>query len=338
MPVVSIVVPVYKVEKFLNRCIESVLHQTFQDWELILVDDGSPDRCGEICDSYADKDKRIHVYHKMNDGVSAARNEGMQHCTGEYLYFLDADDYLAPEAMEVMLHAAREYQADIVMTGHNRVEPGGYIHNDSEKWINSDDTHYIQIAILRNKLPNFPWGKLYKRTLWKNISFPVGQLIEDAHVMAHVFFRAKKIYLTAEPLYFYSHENAGSLMNGSGDQYIRIRYGRFRSWREHEKLARQFAPDYAEECAAKVLQAGVRAYMLAAGGEALSDQERKQIREYLSGHRTVSAPIGLSIGRYLVIHQWEGTIALLGAVQRALVAQQQKRRQKKWNAADKKEV
>ena len=195
MPAISVVVPVYKVEKFLPRCIESVLHQTFQDWELILVDDGSPDRCSEICDAYAAKDSRITVIHQENSGVSAARNEGMKHCAGDYLYFLDADDYLAPAALETMLCMAQAYKADIVMTGHNRVESDGYIHDDAKSWENFNSTKDIQIAILRNRLPNFPWGKLYKRLLWKNVSFPVGLLIEDAYVMAHIFFKAKKYIL-----------------------------------------------------------------------------------------------------------------------------------------------
>lgn len=330
MPAISVVVPVYKVEKFLPRCIESVLHQTFQDWELILVDDGSPDRCGAICDAYAAKDGRITVIHQKNGGLSAARNTGMKACRGEYLYFLDSDDYIAPDALEVMHHIAVHKSADIVMAGHSRVEPDGRIHSDSDHWQDSDDTTKIQLDILRNQLPNFAWGKLYKRVLWESLSFPVGVLIEDMYVVAAAFYKAQKVSVIHQPLYFYSHENAGSLMNGSGDQYIRLRYGRFLGWREHEKLARKFVPEYAEECAEKAFQAGARAYMLASGGEALSNQERKQIREYLTDHCTVSAPIGLTIGCYLISHHWEGAIALLGAVQRALVSHQQKRRQKKW--------
>ena len=112
-PLVSIIVPVYGTEAYLPACIDSIRNQSYQNLQVILVDDQSPDRCPEICDSYAQKDLRIQVIHQKNTGVSGARNTGLQHVTGEYILFVDSDDELFPNAVEILLHDAQEYGADI---------------------------------------------------------------------------------------------------------------------------------------------------------------------------------------------------------------------------------
>ena len=119
MPELSIIVPVYKVEKYLPKCLDSILAQTFTDFELILIDDGSPDRCGDICDEYAAKDDRLIVIHQENKGVSAARNAGLDIARGEYIGFVDSDDWIEPEMYETMLATAKESEAEIVACGAN---------------------------------------------------------------------------------------------------------------------------------------------------------------------------------------------------------------------------
>ena len=114
MPKVSVIVPVYRVEKYLDQCVASVCAQTFTDWELILVDDGSPDRCGAMCDEWAAKDGRIRVIHRENGGPSAARNSGIVNASGEYLFFLDADDRLFPSAVQAMVDYAEQTAAELV--------------------------------------------------------------------------------------------------------------------------------------------------------------------------------------------------------------------------------
>ena len=165
-PLISIVVPVYKVEMFLTRCIESVLHQTYTNWELILVDDGSPDRCGDMCDAYARKDTRIFVVHQKNKGVSGARNHGMKNCHGKYLYFLDSDDYIAPETFTVLLSYALQEKAEIIMHGHYYVTSGGKVQSAVD-WKPSKNVEKIRKDILSNKIPNFVCGKLFLRCLWE---------------------------------------------------------------------------------------------------------------------------------------------------------------------------
>ena len=126
MPSVSVIVPVYNVEKYLESCIESVLIQTFTDFELILVDDGSPDNCGAICDEYAAKDNRIVVIHQKNGGLSAARNAGLDAATGKYIYFLDSDDSIKPNLIEIVVPYL-EGGADLVVFNHERVHPDGFV-------------------------------------------------------------------------------------------------------------------------------------------------------------------------------------------------------------------
>ena len=120
-PTVSIIVPVYNAEKTLERCVDSILNQTYQDFELLLVDDGSPDGSGALCDAYARQDSRVRVFHQENAGVSAARNLALDHAAGEYLQFLDSDDWITPDATSSLVRAAREHQCDLVIADFYRV-------------------------------------------------------------------------------------------------------------------------------------------------------------------------------------------------------------------------
>ena len=124
-PAVSIIVPVYNTERFLNRCIDSVLAQTYSDWELLLVDDGSTDSSGSICDEYATQDSRIRVFHKENGGVSSARNLGLDYARGEWITFVDSDDYIAPDMIEKLYETQKRNNADITVCGYRWVDKEG---------------------------------------------------------------------------------------------------------------------------------------------------------------------------------------------------------------------
>ena len=204
-PLISIIVPVYKVEKYIHRCIESVLHQTYTNWELILVDDGSPNSCGRICDEYAMSHDKIVVIHKINQGVGAARNTGLHRAEGEWIYFLDSDDFIKEDTLEKMITFSNEGFYDIVMAGHSILKSSGKFIPCSDSWNESDDTSTIQKKILLDELPNFSCGKLYKRILWENVYFPVDMLIEDMYINPTLFYRAKHICIHKEALYYYSH-------------------------------------------------------------------------------------------------------------------------------------
>lgn len=262
-PLISIIVPVYKVEKYIHRCIESVLHQTYTNWELILVDDGSPNSCGRICDEYAMSHDKIVVIHKINQGVGAARNTGLHRAEGEWIYFLDSDDFIKEDTLEKMITFSNEGFYDIVMAGHSILKSSGKFIPCSDSWNESDDTSTIQKKILLDELPNFSCGKLYKRILWENVYFPVGLLIEDTYISSTLFYRAKRICSYREALYYYSYENTDSIMRSKTRKtYIYNRYCRFLAWEEHIRIASIYEADLVPVCTRKALLAAIKALLL----------------------------------------------------------------------------
>lgn len=326
-PLISIVVPVYKVEMFLTRCIESVLHQTYTNWELILVDDGSPDRCGDMCDAYARRDARIFVVHQKNKGVSEARNNGIKNCHGKYLYFLDSDDYIAPETFTVLLRYALQEKAEIVMHGHYQVMSDGRVQSAVD-WKPSANADKIRKDILSDKIPNFVWGKLFLRCLWDGVEFPPGQTMEDMFVMPRIFLKARKIMLVTDLLYYYC-QHSGSLMNSAHlSSYIRARYGRFLAWKEHEAVAQEYYPALEGICRRRAVHSAVRSLFLNSGVGILSSQIQHEIQTYLFSQKG-SLPFGLQCNRILILYGPQKLNCLLGKMQRAIVAYQQKKRQQK---------
>lgn len=205
---VSVVVPIYKVEKYLNRCIDSILNQTYKNIEVILVNDGSPDRCGSIAEEYAAADPRIKVIHKVNGGLSDARNTGMQHITGNYTMFVDSDDWLSSRAIDMLMITCKRYQADVVQSAFF------YAYED---YLLFDHKHYspkgkpvilnresLMYELVENKrVKNFAWGKLYKTSILQGIPFKKGVLFEDVFWAHHVMDRVNKFILINQPLYFY---------------------------------------------------------------------------------------------------------------------------------------
>ena len=262
-PLISIIVSVYKVEKYIHRCIESVLHQTYTNWELILVDDGSPNSCGRICDEYAMYHDKIAVIHKINQGVGAARNTGLHRAEGEWIYFLDSDDFIKEDTLEKMITFSNEGFYDIVMAGHSILKSSGKFIPCSDSWNESDDTSTIQKKILLDELPNFSCGKLYKRILWENVYFPVDMLIEDTYISSTLFYRAKRICSYREALYYYSYENTDSIMRSKTRKtYIYNRYCRFLAWEEHIRIASIYEADLVPVCTRKALLAAIKALLL----------------------------------------------------------------------------
>lgn len=322
---ITVICPVYGAEKYIHRCIDSVIFQTFKAWKLLLIDDGSPDKCGEICDAYSARDQRIHVIHQKNMGISYTRNLGLDEVDTEYLYFLDSDDYLSYDALETLYTMIKCQDADIAIGGHSRVEQNGYIHCDSDNWPELKTTEDIQLAILRNKIPNFSCAKLYKKVLWSGIHYPVGQVMEDLYVAPHVFYRAKKVVITKKSLYFYSHENKESITSFGGEKYIRLKFGQFLAWREHEKMADIMCPRYSLECVRKAFHAAVRAYMLNYGVSLLSSEETQEIIKYLQMHNRIHLNWILRFSSYLIIKD-NILLSPIGKVQRYIVNRQQRRR------------
>ena len=207
---VSIIVPVYKVEKYLRRCIDSVLNQTYKNIEVILVDDGSPDKCGKICDEYAKDNKRVKVFHKKNGGLSDARNYGLKKAQGQYIYFLDSDDWIETNTIAILAEKIIKTKADIAVGGIKTVGDYSSYNNlwyDKDLILNHDEA--IQ-ALLENKfMASHACNKLFKREVIKKFSFPKGLLYEDIYIMHKIFLHCEKVAITKEYLYdYYQREDS----------------------------------------------------------------------------------------------------------------------------------
>lgn len=247
-PLISVIVPVYKVEPYLHRCADSILAQTFKKFELILVDDGSPDNCPQICDEYSEKDNRVKVIHKANGGLGSARNAGLDIAVGEYLAFVDSDDYIGPTMLEKMLNSLEGENADICICGFQRF---------GELNSNVKTTAFAEYTVISGEealgglfsnnyiLFTIACNKLLKRQLFNTLRFPEGKLYEDGYAAFRYLYEAKKVVCLKESFYFY-----------------RIRQGSITTTENHDRIIDSFS---AETDAVDFLRSsGLRALMLKA--------------------------------------------------------------------------
>lgn len=205
-PLISLIIPVYKVEPFISKCMESILSQTYRNLEIILIDDGSPDACGRICDEYAGKDSRIRVIHKENAGVSAARNSGLEQCNGQYIMFVDSDDFLDCDAIRILLERMVLCGSQMAVGKHiDAYEDGTYsaqVCPWTENELLTPDDFFARMDG-NGKFPVSAWGKLYSRELFDGICFPAWRCGEDLWVVTQVAQRCNRISLVDYTVYFY---------------------------------------------------------------------------------------------------------------------------------------
>lgn len=206
---ISVIVPVYKVEKELSRCVSSILNQTCRDLEIILVDDGSPDNCGAMCDEYAASDSRVTVIHQANQGLSAARNAGLDAAHGEYILFVDSDDWVESDLCASVLDDALSNNADIVVFGYILTDEKGHVMKESipqERRVlhGSEGTEYL----LRSR-ENQAWKNLYKRILFSDIRYPAGFFYEDITTSCRLFMKAGTVILRNRAFYHYCMRYSG---------------------------------------------------------------------------------------------------------------------------------
>ncbi len=203
-PLISIIVPVYKVENYIDDCISSIVSQTYENIEIILVDDGSPDNCPKLCDEWKEKDSRIQVIHKQNGGLSDARNKALDIVKGDFISFVDSDDWIEKNMIETMYLALDKHNADICscsIINHFIDENKISIRNCKEFVGNSEEA--LKHLYMNTDLPVASWCKLYKSYLWKDQRFPVGKVYEDAMTTYLIIDKAKAIVQINTPLYHY---------------------------------------------------------------------------------------------------------------------------------------
>lgn len=211
---ISIVIPIYNVEAYLKKCVYSVINQTYKNIEIFLVNDGSTDKSGMICDELKQIDNRIEVIHKKNGGLSDARNSAIPKCTGKYITFIDSDDYVDLDYVETLYNLVKKYNADISCVNYKRVLDNG----DLIDKISTNEVYEftpkdaIENMLYMTKVSNSAWGKLYKRELFNNILYPYGRLYEDLATTYKLFYLSNKIVSSSVQKYFYLIRNE-SIMN-----------------------------------------------------------------------------------------------------------------------------
>ena len=205
-PVISIIVPVYNVEQYLERCVRSLTAQTYQNLEILLIDDGSPDRSGALCDELAAQDSRIRVIHKQNQGLSVARNTGIQEASGDYICFIDSDDFAAPTMLEVLYRLIQKYSADLSVCGicdcydSFQVPQSHVIREFSET-----GTEALRDTLKGRDLPGSMCTKLIRADLCKTLRFRPGKTYEDAFITPDLLLQAHRAAATTQSLYYYWH-------------------------------------------------------------------------------------------------------------------------------------
>ena len=281
---ISVIIPVYKVEKYIEQCIDSVINQTYDNLEIILIDDGSPDRCPQICDKYADQDERIIVIHKKNGGLASARNSGLDIASGDLISFVDSDDWIDKEMYYEMIQLKEKYKAAIVCC------EGIYTDGKAlfERCFNCKSTGTILEGkeatkeILIDKVGSQVVKGLYDKTCWDNVRFPIGMLYEDIPTTFKAFAKAISIVYLDEPFYKY-RINPKSI---SGSSNPLKPYHEYLGFKSHYDYAKINFPDISDECCTKTALFGISTLL-----HSYTDARKElsiysnEIKEFLNCHK-----------------------------------------------------
>ncbi len=247
---ISVIVPVYNVEEYLHQCLDSICNQTYKNLEILVIDDGSPDKCPEICDEYAKRDNRIKVLHQKNSGLSAARNLALDIAKGEYIAFVDSDDYLEKDTFSLLIDFMEAKSLDAAFMGLNVVENGKVSAVRNTYFPNGTTISPLEITYLSliDEIGGQAWARLCKKHLWENVRFPEGRIYEDLAISYLPFLNAtQNIGFLDKPLYNYR-------MNPNGISFTYKAYKNyhiFLGFREHYEYAAASMPKASSICLAK---------------------------------------------------------------------------------------
>ncbi len=209
-PLVSVIIPIFNVEKYLRRCVNSIIKQTYKTLEIILVNDGSTDNSGKICESYKSSDSRVHVIHKENGGLADARNQGMDIARGDYILFVDSDDWIKKDCIQVLVFYAIRKNADVVISKYKNVSSKDVVAQDKKhrtSVLALSQITALSCLLYQKKFTTSACGKLYKASVMKKERFPIGKLFEDVVTIFNVIESSERIILIDDVLYYYFERN-----------------------------------------------------------------------------------------------------------------------------------
>ena len=285
-PLISIIVPVYKVETYLRQCVDSILNQTYNNLEVLLVDDGSPDNCPKICDDYAMQDTRIRVIHKTNGGLSDARNAALEVCAGEYIAFVDSDDWIEPQMYSDMMAMMSEKDLEIVFCTVREIVDGEAVGIRYHYFPDGTvmDAKEVQKLALKDEIAAAVWMRLCKKDCFNHVRFPVGRNYEDIAVTFLPFERADKVGFLDRPYYNYR-------INKSGIAHQKkplTRYQMFLSYRDCYDYAVEHVPEVKAEICALVARFALGTFLdCQIEDEEKLRQIQPEIEQFLLEHRNV---------------------------------------------------
>ena len=282
---VSVIVPIYKVEKYMHRCVDSIINQTYKKIEIILVDDGSPDSCGKICDEYAEKDNRIKVIHKENGGLSDARNAGIDIAKGNYLTFIDSDDYVTEDYVEFLLNLLKESDADMSVCKHTIVyNDSKYIDTGTKKYYLAEPRQILEMLLYSDDFDVSTWAKLYKKELFCNIRFPKDRLFEDSATTYKLIDLCKKIAFKSESKYFYVIRDDSITTK----EFNSKKFDLIKSTEEMVTYIEKKYSDLKKGCERRLMYSYLSTLMNLAEVDKKSEnyeEYKKQLMEYIKKHR-----------------------------------------------------
>lgn len=276
---VSVIIPIFNVANYLEKSIDSVRNQTYKNLEIILIDDGSTDGSSNLCDIISKKDKRIRVIHKENSGIADARNVGLLNARGEYITFVDSDDWLEKSMIEELLTILKKRNADIIACENyfvyeNRVENSRFSNNILSQ--NSEEA--IKTLIEDRKFRSRSWGRIYKFDVWDNVHFPHGKTYEDVSTIYKTYLNAKSIVLVDKPLYFYNQRD-GSIVHSKN---YKTMFNLLDACMERREYLKKVMPDLLTELNASVIAACIDIYRESAlFQEKLTYSENKYLKQII---------------------------------------------------------
>ena len=254
-PKISVIVPVYKCEQYIHRCVNSILNQTFSDFELILVDDGSPDNCGKICEEYAKKDFRVKVIHQVNQGQAAARNNGVKEAQGEWLHFVDSDDIIHQKTLEILYKTAIDNDVKLSMCsafqGENIPDDFSKNHNITANILNMDEENIFHLCKNEKYYYWVVWGKLLHKSIFLKHPLTEGRIYEDNAVVCKWLHEAQRVAVIPCPLYFYYINTSGTTKKDFTEKQLDILWAfeeqiSFFHSLDYEKITEHLASYYFE--------------------------------------------------------------------------------------------
>lgn len=284
-PLISVIVPVYKVEQYLDQCIESLLNQTYSNLEILLIDDGSPDGCPAMCDGHAARDSRIKVIHKQNGGLADTRNTGIDAATGDMIAFLDSDDWLAPETYEEQVRAfQQDPELDIVCCAAGRILDGKEVEQEFVYYPTGTVKPGREIAkrMLLDEIGSQAVKGLYKRYCWDGVRFPLGRLYEDIPTTYKAFVKARKIAFIAEPFYKYRMNDESISHTPKAIKPYHIYLG----FKDHYLFAAEHFPEIATRCCGNAGHYAISTYFhYCSEGSAELETAVADVRAFMDEHK-----------------------------------------------------